>query len=126
MVVGRPSERQQKLLVKLLRQKCISNVVVTRDRISGGYDGRRLSYPVQDVGCMKGFGNWKRTLEDNTIVVGDDVEPSLRAGVLVHEAVEQYLQSEYGLSSERAHLLATLAQRHYVESIGGNRAGSRD
>jgi hypothetical protein len=118
-----PTEREQKLLVKMFRDKHMSNVVVTRDRISGEYDGRRLSYPVKEVEHMKNIGNWKHCLTDNTIVIDDDVKPSERAGVVVHEAVEQYLQKEYGLPYSKAHLLATLAERNYVESTGGNWRG---
>jgi hypothetical protein len=119
MVVGvfegrRPTEREQKLLVKMFREKFMSNVVVTRDRISGDYDGRRLSYPVREVKHVKNVGNWEHCLSDDTIVLDDGVKPSERAGVLVHEAVEQYLMKEYGLPYGRADFLATLAERHYV------------
>ena len=98
----------------------MTDVVVTGNRIRGVYDRRHLSFPVREVPHMKNIGNWRHSPRDNTIVIDKDVKPSERAGVLVHEAVEQYLQKEYGLPYHKAHYLATLAERKHVEGHGGN------
>ena len=118
-----PTESQQKALVRLFRDRHMEKVRVTKSRISGYYDGRRLSYPVKELEHMKNIGNWRHSPSDDTIVIDRDGKPSERAGVLVHEAVEQYLQKEYGLPYRKAHFLATRAERHYVESRGGNWRG---
>jgi cytosine/creatinine deaminase len=115
-----PSEREQKRLVKGFEREHMSDVTVGRKVIRGVYDGVRLAYPVREVAHMKNIGNWAHSPQDRTIVIDRDVKPSERAGVLVHEAVEQYLQKTYGLPYHKAHYLATLAERHHVESRGGN------
>jgi hypothetical protein len=115
-----PTEKEQKRLVKGFEKEHMGSVVVTRNRISGVYDCCHISFPVREVDHMRNIGNWRHSPRDNTIVIDRDVKPSERAGVLVHEAVEQYLQKNYGLPYHKAHYLATLAERRYVESHGGN------
>jgi cytosine/creatinine deaminase len=115
-----PSEREQRRLVKGFEKEHMSCVHVAKNRISGVYDGCRISFPVKEVAHMKNIGNWRHALADNTIVIDRDVKKSERAAVLVHEAVEQYLQKNYGLPYHRAHYLATRAERDHVESNGGN------
>jgi cytosine deaminase len=115
-----PNLRQQKRLVAGFLKEHMSDVHVTKARIRGVYDGTHLSYPIREVDHMKNIGNWKHSPRDNTIVIDRDVKRSERSGVLVHEAVEQYLQKTYGLPYHKAHYLATLAERQYVESHGGN------
>ena len=106
--------------MKGFEREHMSDVSITTDRIRGVYDGCHLSYPVKEVAHMKNIGNWRHSPRNRTIVIDWDVKRSERAGVLVHEAVEQYLQKEYGLPYHKAHYLATLAERHHVESHGGN------
>jgi cytosine/creatinine deaminase len=115
-----PTEKEQRRLVKGFEREHMRDVVVTRKRIRGVYDGSHLSYPVREVEDMKNIGNWRHSPRDKTIVIDKDVKPSCRAAVLVHEAVEQYLQKTYGLPYWKAHHLATLAERHYVESHGSS------
>ena len=115
-----PTEREERRLVKGFLGEHMSSVVVTRGRIEGVYDGRHLSFPVRTVPHMRNIGNWRHSLGDDTIVIDRDVKPSCRSAVLVHEAVEQYLQKSYGLPYPKAHFLATRAERHYVESGGGS------
>ena len=115
-----PTAKEQRRLVKGFEKEHMSSVVVTKKRISGVYDGCHISYPVKEVPHMKNIGNWRHSGWDNTIVIDWDVKPSERAAVLVHEAVEQYLQKNYGLPYWKAHYLATIAERHHVESHGGN------
>jgi hypothetical protein len=115
-----PTQREQRRLVKGFESERMTDVEATRGRIRGTYDGRRLSFPVKEVEHMSNIGNWRHSPRDKTIVIDRDVKPQERAGVLVHEAVEQYLQKEYGLPYRKAHYLATRAERYYVESRGGN------
>ncbi len=121
-----PTEREQKRLVKGFMGEHMSGVEVTKDRVEGVYDGCHLSYPVRTVPHMRNIGNWRHKRGDDTIVIDRDVKPSCRKAVLVHEAVEQYLQKNYGLPYHKAHFLATRAERHCVESGGRQLEEPRD
>jgi hypothetical protein len=105
---------QQRRAYREFYDKDVENVEVKKNRVKMDYLGDGLSYPFTKVEHLETIGNWKHKIDDDEIVIDKDVKKENVKPLLVHEAVEEHLVKDKGLTVDKAHEIATEAEKDYV------------
>jgi len=121
----KPTQKQQKALFEEYKDKEVSNIKITKKRISGKYDGKKFSYPLVPQKHQPEIGSWAHKLDSNEVYYDSDVRKEKVPGLLVHESVEQYLEKHKGLPYSKAHKLANLSEKKFVTKKGQSFRGNQ-
>lgn len=107
------SSSKQNQLMKEYENKYPHQVKINNHsiRFKLGTDNINSQYSFQPT--VKTIGYWKHT-NKNQILIDKDVKKKNLKPLLVHEATEQYLQKQKGLTYWKAHQLATQIEKDYV------------
>lgn len=114
------SDAKSEEVVKKYTGKKMTNVKIHRQMIEGDYDGHHIKYPYFKVKHHPTIGVWSHNRNSKHITIDADVKPERVPGLLVHEAVEQYIAKKHGPEYRYSHKIATSAEEQYVKGKGGN------
>lgn len=109
-----PQKKQDYIMSNYLN-KVASNVKINNNKIQLNYDGHNIVNKFKAVPYRKDIASWAHMKDKNTLYYSKQLQPKRVPGVLVHEAVEQYVSEKKGLSYNRAHEVALVAEEDYVK-----------
>jgi hypothetical protein len=112
-----PTPAQQRRIAARYATKAPKDVRITKSRVSLLIGRKRVSYPYTFRKHVSAIGNWSHS-KKTFINIDSDVRRKNRKALLVHEAVEQYLAKERGLSYRNAHNVAERHERAYATAKG--------
>lgn len=112
------SDAERKQMSISYSRKEADNVEIEKNKVSMDYGGKRLNYPFTKVEHLETIGNWKHKIDNDKIIIDRDVKKENVRPLLVHEAVEQHLVKDKGLTVDEAHKVATNVEKSYVEESG--------
>jgi hypothetical protein len=113
----RPTPAQQRRIAERLIAKAPKRVRFGKRTVSLTLGRKRISYPFRYRKSVPAIGNWVHG-KNPTILIDSDVKRKNRKALLVHEAVEQHLAENRGLSYRHAHRVAERMEKSYVTARG--------
>ncbi len=117
-----------KEFIKILLKSPIKNVKFSKSRASLMFFGHRISDKIV-VKIEKHVAEWSRRRKEIFIdrrFDKKDEKKSFKA-LCVHELIEKFLAEKFGLNVDKeAHVVATIKEKEYLESINGNWKSHQD
>lgn len=112
-----PTLAQQRRIADRYIARAPKNVRFGKRKVSLTLGQKRISYPFRYRKHVPAIGNWMHG-KNPYINIDRDVKRKNRRALLVHEAVEQYLAEQRGLSYRNAHRVAERMERKFVTRQG--------